>query len=157
MKKLTPQQARERIQRYCAYQERSHEEVRSKLFQLGLSSADAEEIIAALIVEGFLNEERFAKAFAGGKFRLKKWGKLKIENALEKKGISKNCIRSGLKEIDAEDYLETLKKILEEKSEKFEELNLYVKRDKLSQFAILKGYEPELVWKQLRELLPDPK
>ena len=155
MKKLTPQQAREKIQRYCAYQERAHEEVRNKLFQLGVFGTDADEIITALILEGFLNEERFAKAFAGGKFRLKKWGKLKIENALEKKGISKNCIRYGLKEIDQEDYLDTLKKILEAKAEVLLEENLYVKRDKLSQYAILKGYEPELVWRFLKEMFPD--
>jgi regulatory protein len=155
MKKLTPQQAREKIQRYCAYQERAHEEVRNKLFQLGVFGTDADEIITTLILEGFLNEERFAKAFAGGKFRLKKWGKLKIENALEKKGISKNCIRYGLKEIDQEDYLDTLKKILEAKAEVLLEENLYVKRDKLSQYAILKGYEPELVWRFLKEMFPD--
>jgi regulatory protein len=157
MKKLTPQQAREKIEGYCAYQERSHEEVRNKLFQFGITSSDADEIITALILDGFLNEERFAKAYAGGKFRLKKWGRLKIENALEKKGVSKNCIRSGLKEIDEEDYLFTLRQILEGKAENIEEENLYVKRDKLSQFAILKGYEPELVWKLLKEILPDKR
>jgi regulatory protein len=157
MKKLTPQQAREKIQGYCAYQERSHEEVRNKLFQFGISSSDADEIITALILDGFLNEERFAKAYAGGKFRLKKWGRLKIENALEKKGVSKNCIRSGLKEIDEEDYVITLRQILEGKADNIEEENLYVKRDKLSQFAILKGYEPELVWKLLKEIFPDKR
>jgi regulatory protein len=155
MKKLTPQQAKERIQRYCAYQERSHQEVRNKLYQIGLSAHDAEELISILIVEGFLNEERFAKAFSGGKFRLKKWGRLKIENALEKKGVSKNCIKSGLKDIDAADYIEALKTILEQKSEKLEEANIYVKRDKLYNFAVAKGYEPELIWKLLREILPD--
>jgi regulatory protein len=157
MKKLTPQQAREKIQGYCAYQERSHEEVRNKLFQFGISSSDADEIITALILDGFLNEERFAKAYAGGKFRMKKWGRLKIENALGKKGVSKNCIRSGLKEIDEGDYVITLRQILEGKADNIEEENLYVKRDKLSQFAILKGYEPELVWKLLKEIFPDKR
>jgi regulatory protein len=154
MKKLSPQQAREKIERYCAYQERSHLEVRNKLFTLGLFENDVDEILSTLIVDGFLNEERFAKAYAGGKFRLKKWGKIKIANGLEKKGVSKNCIKSGLKEIDLEDYTETLKQLLVQKSEQLEEPNLYVKRDKLSNYAILKGYEPPLVWEVLRELLP---
>jgi regulatory protein len=155
MKTLTPQQAREKIQRYCAYQDRSHSEVRNKLYQLGVFSDDAEIIITDLIQEGFLNEERFAKSFAGGKFRMKKWGRIKIENALEKKGVSKNCIRSGLKDIEEESYIATLRSLLEQKSENLEEPNLYVKRDKLSNYAIQKGYEPEIVWKLLRELFPD--
>jgi regulatory protein len=155
MKTLSPQQIKEKIEHYCAYQERSHQEVRSKLFQLGASENETEEILASLILDGFLNEERFAKAYAGGKFRVKKWGRLKIIHALEKKGVSKNCIQSGLKEIDAEHYHETLKEILEHKAGLLEEPNLYARRDKLSKYAILKGYEPQLVWELLREIMPD--
>ena len=155
MQKLTPQQAKDKILRYCAYQERSHQEVRHKLFELGIFKDDADEIITFLIIEGFLNEERFAKAFAGGKFRMKQWGRLKIINGLEQKGVSKNCIKSGLKEIDPEDYQKTLIKILEEKSAQLEEPNIYVKRDKVSTFAIQRGFEPELVWQFVREILPD--
>src|SRR5688500_923655 len=100
MKILTAQQAKERIQQYCAYQERSHLEVRNKLYSFGLYRGDVDEILAGLITDGFLNEERFAKAFAGGKFRMKKWGRIKITHALESKGVSSNCIRIGLREID---------------------------------------------------------
>jgi regulatory protein len=157
MKTLTPQQAREKIQRYCAYQDRSHSEVRNKLYELGVFSDDAEAVITELIQEGFLNEERFAKSFAGGKFRIKKWGRLKIENALEKKGVSKNCIRLGLKDINEEAYVETLRNLLEQKLESLEEQNIYIKRDKLSNYAIQKGYEPEVVWKLIRELSPDQR
>jgi regulatory protein len=155
MKQLTPQQIRQKIERYCAYQERCHQEVREKLFSLGASSNEVEETITALILDGFLNEERFAKAFAGGKFRMKKWGRLKIVNELERKGISKNCVKSGLKEIDEEDYKRTLEKILADKIEHVEEENLYVKRDKISSYAIQRGFEPDLVWKSLRDMLPD--
>jgi regulatory protein len=155
IKKLTPQQAKEKIQHYCAYQERSHSEVRHKLYSYGLYKSDVDEILSTLIVDGFLNEERFAKAYAGGKFRMKKWGRLKIVNGLEAKGVSKTCIRLGLKEIDETDYTEALHRILLDKSFLIEEENLFVKRDKLSKFAIQKGYEPELVWKTLREILPD--
>jgi regulatory protein len=82
MKKITPTEAKGKIQRYCAYQERSHQEVRNKLYSFGLYSDEVDNLLTDLITDGFLNEERFAKAFAGGKFRMKKWGRIKIVNAL---------------------------------------------------------------------------
>jgi regulatory protein len=157
MKRYSLQEAKEKIRRYCAYQERAHQEVRSKLFEYGLYGDDLEGILADLITDGFLNEERFAKAFAGGKFRMKKWGKIKIVHALEAKGITARCIQAGLKEIDENDYAKALRSFLEKKINEADEENLYAKRDKLSKAAILKGYEPELVWSVLRELLPDHK
>src|SRR5882757_6205956 len=81
--RITPAQARGKIQKYCAYQERSHQEVKHKLHTYGLTVDEADEIISSLITDNFLNEERFAKAFAGGKFRIKKWGRNKIEHELE--------------------------------------------------------------------------
>jgi regulatory protein len=154
MKKITPTEAKGKIQRYCAYQERSHQEVRNKLFSYGLYSDEVDQLLTDLITDGFLNEERFAKAFAGGKFRMKKWGRIKIVNALEAQGLSKNCIRIGLKEIDDNDYVKTLESILQKKGEERDEENLFAKRDKISKYAIQKGYEPELVWKTLKELFP---
>lgn len=155
MKKLTPAEAKGKIQRYCAYQERSHHEVRNKLFEYGLYSNDVDQLLTDLITDGFLNEERYAKAFVGGKFRMKKWGRIKIVNALEAQGLSQNCIKIGLKEIDADDYLTTLNFILEKKGGEIDEENIFAKRDKISKYAIQKGYEPELVWKTLKELFPD--
>jgi regulatory protein len=152
MKKQTPQQAREKIQRYCAYQERSHQEVRNKLYAYGLHRNEIEEIISNLITDGFLNEERFAKAFASGKFRMKKWGRIKIIYALEAKGVSKNCIRIGLKEIEEAQYQDALRELLRAKSEIIKEDDLYSTRHKLSKYAIRKGYEPELVWKTIRSI-----
>ena len=152
---MSTNEALAKIQKYCAYQERCHSEVRKKLLEYELKSYDVDEIIAQLILSGFLNEERYAKAFAGGKFRMKKWGRLKITHALEAKGVSKNCIRIGLAEIDPDDYQKTLREILEKKSSEADESNMYSRRDKLSKFAIQKGYEPELVWKILREIMPD--
>lgn len=154
MKKLTFQQSKEKIYHYCAYQERSHLEVRSKLFTYGLSGDDVDEILTSLILEGYLNEERYAKAYAGGKFRMKKWGKLKIIHGLENKGVSKNCIQAGLKEIDRESYKATLRELLVKKSMSIDELNSYIKRDRLSKFAIMRGYEPEEVWQVIRQLFP---
>jgi regulatory protein len=152
MKKLSLDEAKKKAFHYCAYQERSHLEVKRKLYDFGLTTPEVNELLTYLITEEFLNEERFAKAFAGGKFRLKKWGKLKIIQALEAKGLTKNCIRIGLKEIEEEDYEKTLETILREKSFATEDQNRFMLRDKLSKFAIQKGYEPELVWKKIKEI-----
>lgn len=157
MKKITPIEAKGKIQRYCAYQERSHQEVRNKLFSFGLYSSEVDQLLTDLITDGFLNEERYAKAFVGGKFRMKKWGRIKIVNALEAQGLSKNCIRIGLKEIDSNDYITVLESILQKKAAEIEAENVFVKRDKLSKYAIQKGYEPDLVWKILKELFPDQR
>ncbi len=149
-KPLTPEQAKQKALRYCAYQERSHQEVKNKLYELGLSSSDADELLTYLITEGFLNEERYAKLFAGGKFRIKHWGRIKITHTLESKGVSKNCIRIGLKEIDEDDYQQMLKKLIIEKLSAHKEENSFLALDKISKSMILKGYEPDLVWKILK-------
>lgn len=151
-KTLTPTEALAKIYRYCAYQERSHTEVKKKLFDYGLHSDDVDQLLTQLISEGFVNEERFAKAFAGGKFRMKKWGRLKIENELNALGLSRNCINRGLKEIIDEDYLKTLQQLLEKKNELISEPDAFVKKDKLAKFAIGRGYEPDLVWKTIKSM-----
>jgi regulatory protein len=150
---LTPAEIRQKIFRYCAYQERSHLEVKNKLFELGAGRSESDEILTELITQGFLNEERFAKSFAGGKFRLKSWGRIKISLALESKGLTKNCIKSGLSEIDEESYQKTLLDLVDKKSEQIVEKNPYVKRDKVANYLIQKGFEPELVWKVVKEKL----
>lgn len=154
-KRFTPTEALTKIQRYCAYQERSHKEVRNKLFEYGLFASQVDELLSRLITDGFLNEERFAKAFAGGKFRMKKWGRLKIKNELEFMGLTKNCIQRGLNEIEQADYKTTLKTLLKKKSAAVQETNLFKKRDKIARYAIGKGYEPELVWEYVRDLVPE--
>ena len=126
MKIPSAHEAKEKIQHYCAYQERSHQEVRNKLYEFGLHRNNVDEIISDLITNGFLNEERFAKAFAGGKFRMKKWGRTRITNALELKGVSKNCILIALKEIDENSYVGTLQQLLSEKSRIVEWLDWYI-------------------------------
>jgi len=153
LKKLTASEVRKKIYHYCAYQERSHQEVKNKLYDLELSSSEIEELISHLITEGYLNEERFAKAFVGGKFRMKNWGRIKIVNALEAKGLTKNCIRIGLQEIDDADYLRTIELLIYKKLDQTEEGNIYVKREKLATHVIQKGFEPELVWEILKKLI----
>ena len=153
--RLTPQECQAKIYRYCAYQERSHQEVKNKLFEYGLYTGEVDELLARLITEGFLNEERFAKAFSGGKFRIKKWGRLKIQRELSHRGLTENCIARGLKEIDASDYTTTLNAVIQKKAKQLVEHNLFKKRDRIARFAIAKGYEPELVWEAVKALLPD--
>ncbi len=155
VKTLTPDQALVRISRYCAYQERSHGEVRDKLYSFGLKSAEVEALLSRMITEGFLNEERFAKAFAGGKFRLQKWGRNKIIHELEARHISSRCIRSGLAEIDNSTYRKTLVSLLRKKFQNLNETNLFRKREKTARFAIGKGYEPQLVWEVVQEIFQD--
>lgn len=150
-KYLTIKQGLEKAQHYCAYQERCHKEVKDKLYELGLHKTEVEEIMATLITSGFLNEERFAKTFAGSKFRQKKWGRIKIVRKLKEKHISEYCIASALKEIEESDYLETLKALLKKKADALEEKNEYVKKSKISKYLVQKGYEPDLVWSELKK------
>lgn len=153
-RRYSPEEAYPRICRYCAYQERSHKEVRNKLFAFGLFASQVEELITRLITDGFLNEERFARAFAGGKFRMQKWGRNKIVRALEAHGVSSRCIQRGLKELEGQAYSRTLRQILTKKWSALKEPNLLKARQKAATYAIGKGYEPELVWEILRELAP---
>lgn len=155
MKKHSPEQAKSKILRYCAYQERSHKEVKNKLFELGLYASEVDELVSYLITEGFLNEERFARAFAGGKFRMKKWGRLKIIRELENHGLTSTCIKIGLREIDNNDYEKTLTELVRKKNELVIEENRFVLRDKIARYAIHRGFEPELVWREVKRLLPD--
>lgn len=157
MKKFSLPEAKKKIQRYCVYRERSHQEVRNKLFAFGLQQGQVDELVSELITSNYLNEERFAKAFAGGKFRMKKWGRLKIIRALEAQGLTPNCIKCGLKEIDEADYEKAVHALVAKKNGMITTSNVYEQRDKISKAAILKGYEPDLVWRILCEALPDHK
>lgn len=152
-KSLSVSESLARIYRYCAYQERSHQEVKNKLYEFGLTTDEVDELLTKMITEGFLNEERFAKAFAGGKFRIKKWGRIKIKRELEAQGLTKKCISRGMDEIDLTDYRKTLRSLLIKKAEQTEEENLFRKRDKVAKYAIAKGYEPEMVWEMLKDLI----
>src|SRR5215204_7733202 len=108
---LTKELAFQKIKHYCSYQERCHKEVKKKLYGFGLQKNDVETLIAQLIEENYLNEVRFAQLFAGGKFRMKQWGRGKIRHEMKQKKITEYCIQKGLKEINEEDYLKTLSKL----------------------------------------------
>jgi regulatory protein len=143
---FTPEQAVPKIKQYCAYQERCHAEVRDKLYSFGLHKNEVEEIISTLITENYLNEERFAIHFAGGKFRMKQWGKIKIKQALKFKQVSDYCIRKALKEIDAHEYEKTFQKLVQQKLKTLKsEKNIFIKKRKLQDFLLQKGFETQLV------------
>jgi regulatory protein len=154
---MTTTQVKQKLYRYCAYQERCHQEVKQKLEEFKVDPDTAQEIIGHLIKEGFLNEERFARHFASGKFRLKHWGKIKIVRELEQRNVSTNCIKEGLKEITETDYQKTLSALIVSKANQIEEDNLFILRDKIARFVITKGFEPELVWQEIKRLIPDKR
>ena len=148
---LTIKEVKKKIEHYCAYQERSHLEVRKKLQGYNISSGELEEIITELILSGFLNEARFAETFSSGKFRLKKWGKIKIKNGLLRKGVSPACIKKGLDSLNPDEYKKTLMELLEKKKSTFEQkIPDPLVQKKLADFVIQKGYEPELVWESIK-------
>jgi regulatory protein len=154
-KNIGTESAFKKIKHYCAYQERSHAEVTQKLYGYGLYKQEVSLLISQLVEENYLNEERFAIAFAGGKFRVKQWGKTKIKYELKQKQVSDYCIKKALKEISDDDYEKTLQKLALEKLKLLKtEKNIFTKRSKLQNYLVGKGYEFDIVGKTLKELLP---
>ena len=134
-----------KAEHFCAYQERSQQEVRDKLYEWGLWPAAVEQIISELIEGNFLNEDRFAKAYAKGKFSQKAWGRIKIKQGLKLKRVPDVLIKKALLTIDADDYLTALTRILEKKAAVLSEKNVVKRRYKLQQYAMGRGYEADLV------------
>jgi regulatory protein len=146
VKITNPQLGLEKGMSWCAYQERCQQEVRDKLYEWGLWPDAVENIIAELITQNFLNEERFAKAYAGGKFRIKHWGRVKIKLELKKRKISEYCIRKGMQEIDEDDYLLALKKVISGYAKKIKEKNSLKKKYQVIRYAQSRGFEQDLIW-----------
>lgn len=130
---------------YCAYQERTQQEVRDRLFKLGLYGDEVEEVLTELITENYVNEERFAKTFASGKFHLKHWGKVKISYELKHRNISSYCIDMALKEISNDEYEKIIVKLIEQKLRQMSGVE-YMVKNKIVRHLIGKGFESELVW-----------
>jgi len=139
---------------YCAYQERTQDEVKQRLKKWNVWGDEADEIIAELISMNYLSEERFAKTYVGGKFRVKNWGRMKIRQELNRRGLSIYSIEKGMDEIRDEDYVSGLRELLSKKRNLLSktETDPFKLKQKLARFALGKGYESELVWKELGEL-----
>ena len=152
-KNIGTEKAFQKAKYYCAYQERSHAEVKKKLYGFGLYKNEVEILLSQLIEENYLNEERFAIAFAGGKFRIKQWGKTKIKYELKMRQISDYNIKKALSQIEEEDYLKTLQKLAAEKLATLKtEKNIFTKKSKLQNYLVGKGYEFNLIGEIVREL-----
>ncbi len=140
------EQALQKAKQYCAYQERCHSEVKEKLYSLGMHKNEVDELLSELISENYLNEERFALQFAGGKFRIKQWGRIKIKHALKYKQVSDYCIKKALASINETDYRNTLQKLFDQKLKTLKaEKNIFIKKRKLQDHLIQKGFETALV------------
>ena len=142
--RIGKEQAIQRIRHYCAYQERAQQEVRDKLYELGMTKDEVEEIMSDLIAENFLNEERFAIQFAGGHFRIKGWGKVKIQHALQQKRVSSYNIKIGLKAIDEDAYLKTLQQLTTKKWNSLKGERGLSRMAKTYAFLHQRGFEPVL-------------
>ncbi len=144
-----------KLQQFCAYKERCHSEVRSKILKLEIYGDNLEELISLLIQDDFLNEERYARSYVRGKYRMNQWGKNKIIINLKSKKVSEYCIQKGLEEVDPNEYKSNLKSILEKQSRQYAKKNLneYQLKSKLFQFAYGKGYESEIINEIIEKLV----
>lgn len=152
-KTYTVDEAKRRLERYCAYQERCHKEVQQKLYEMRMIPLAIDEIIDHLLRHNFLNETRFAQTFARGKFRTKKWGRNRIVNELKMRQISKFNIKIALKEIPDSEYYKTFEVLVEKRLQQLSsEKNLQKKRKKLADYLFYRGWESELVYEKVNEL-----
>lgn len=150
---FSKEEALQKAKQYCAYQERCHSEVREKLYSFGMNKKEVDELLSELISDNYLNEERFAILYAGGKFRIKHWGKVKIKYSLKQKQISEYCIKKALAAIDERDYTKTLEKLFEQKLKTLKaEKNIFTKKRKLQDHLMQKGFETALISKLISKV-----
>ena len=152
-KVFTVDEIKKKLEHYCAYQDRCHKEVEQKLKEFSLIPEAKEIILLGLMQDNFLIEERFAKSFARGKFRIKNWGKQRIIRELKFKDISAYNIKTALKEIDEKEYLHTIYRIAEKRNSVISESNNYKRKQKLIGFLMRKGFENELIYKVVTEIV----
>jgi len=157
IQRFTPGQALQKAKHYCAYQERSHYETAVKLYNFGLYKMEVEQILSQLIEEGYLNEERYAIHFAGGKFRVNKWGKIKIQYHLKQKKVSSYSIKKALHEIDEQVYAETLQKLAADKWDGLKKEQYINRLAKTTHYLLQKGFEPELISQSLTAIRKNGK
>jgi regulatory protein len=151
-KYYTPEQAFQKLKQYCAYQERSHSEAKEKLYSYGLHKTEVEPLLSKLIEEDYLNEERYAILFAGGHFRSKKWGRIKIQAALQQKKVSSYNIKKGLKVIDEADYLKCLLQLASAKFNSLKAEQWMSRIAKTTNYLLQKGYEQNLIQNAISQI-----
>jgi len=152
-KSYSIKEAQIKLQQYCAYQDRCHKEVNEKLRQMNMIPEAIDVIISELIQDNFLNEERFAQSFARGKFRIKKWGRIRIVRELKMRNISKFIIDSALKEIDESEYVTTLDELARKRNAAIKETNPFKRKKKITDYLVYRGWETHLVYEKINELV----
>jgi|TARA_B110001469_G_scaffold118492_1_gene125285 regulatory protein len=152
-KSFTVDQLQRKLEQYCVYQDRCHKEVEQKMRDYNLIPEARELILLGLMKDNFLNEERFSKSYARGKFRIKSWGKQRIVRELKFRDISAYNIKTALKEIDPQEYIATIYRITENRNEVLTEANHYKRKQKLIDFLMRKGFENELIFKTVKDVL----
>jgi len=141
-----------KAQAYCTYQERCINDLSIKLREWNIKDGVAEKIINKLVDDDYINEERFARNYAGSKFRIKKWGKNRIIYEMKRKCIPDLIVQIGLEEIEDEEYINAIKELLSKKSFTISEKDPLKRKQKLARFAIAKGYRSGLVWDILNQI-----
>tara|TARA_B110000046_G_scaffold181138_1_gene212857 strand:+ start:8521 stop:9012 length:492 start_codon:yes stop_codon:yes gene_type:complete len=152
-KSFTVDEIKRKLENYCVYQDRCHKEVEQKMWEFHLIPEARELILLSLMKDNFLNEERFAKSYARGKFRIKSWGKQRIVRELKFRDISTYNIKTALKEIDQADYLKKIYRITENRNEVISEPNIYKRKKKLIDFLMRKGFENDLIFNVVGEVV----
>jgi len=156
-KVFTVAEIQKKLELYCVYQDRCHKEVENKMREFQLIPAAKEIILLHLLQENFLNEERFSKSFARGKFRIKKWGKQRIVRELKFRNITAYNIKTALKEIDEKEYIATLYAQLEKKDRLLTETNFFKRKQKITTFLLYKGFENTLVYAAVNDMVVQKK
>lgn len=152
-KTYTPSQAKPKIEKFCAYQERSHQQVKRKLQGYGLNGMDADILLVELMHANFLNEERYAMAYARGKFKIKGWGKAKIKQGLKREGVGEKLIQQALASLGMDDYLDTLNTLATKKWPLIKGASHIEKVFKLKRYLLGKGYDFEAIDKTIAQVV----
>ena len=149
---LTLKEIEKKLQHYCSYQDRCHKEVIEKLKTYKIKSSDLNQIVSNLINANFLNESRFSKSFVRGKFNIKNWGKVRIQNELKKRNISSYNISLGMKEIDEIKYYKKLDYIFNKKLSSLDGIDILSKKKKIISYLTYRGWEINLIYDKINEI-----
>ena len=149
---FTVKEAQKKLEHYCTYQERCHREVVNKLKELGMIPLAIDTVVSKLIRDNYLNEARFAQSFARGKFRIKKWGKIRIKRELKVRQVSDYNIKRGLKEIPENDYNNTFWFLFEKRKKAVNGNNPLTQKKKIISYMVYRGWETQKIYEALQDL-----
>jgi len=152
-KRLTKEQALQKLRFYCRYQQRCQSELKEKLFELGINKKDHDELLAELIRENCVSDEKFAVAFVSGRFKMKQWGRRKIQKGLKEKRVSEEIAQRALQQINKKEYTAILNKLAKERYAFLKNEQYLVRKKKTMNYLIQKGYEVDLIKDAIKNFL----